>query len=41
MCLSLTQEMLKIQSECQNIHAKGQVTVHKLTQLLGLVTLTV
>ena len=42
MYLSLRQEnLLKIQSQCHDIHAKGQVTAHKLTELLGLQTLTI
>ena len=42
MCLSLTQEkVLKIQSQCQDVHAKGQVTVHELTKLLGLLAPTI
>ena len=42
MCLSLTQEKVsKIQSQCQDVHAKGQVTVHELTRLLGLLTSTI
>ena len=32
MCLSLPQEVLKIQSQCQDIHTKSHVTVHKLTK---------
>ena len=40
MCLSLPQ-VLKIQSQCQDVHAKGQVTVHKLTKLLGLLASTI
>ena len=37
MCLSLRQEtVLKIQSQCQDIHTKCQVTVHELINLLGL-----
>ena len=35
MCLSLPQtKVLKLQSQCQDVHAKGQVTVHELTKLL-------
>ena len=35
MCLSLPQtKVLKLQSQCQDAHAKGQVTVHELTKLL-------
>ena len=37
MCLSLLQEkVLRFQSQCQDIRAKGQVTVHEITKLLGL-----
>ena len=37
MCLSLPQEkVLKIQNQCQDVHAKGQVTINELTKLLGL-----
>ena len=32
MCLSLSQEVLKIQSQCQDIHTKSHVTVLKLTK---------
>ena len=35
MCLSLPQEVLKIKSQCQDIHSKGHATVHELTELLG------
>ena len=42
MCLSFPKEkVLKIQSQCQDVHAKGQVTVHKLTELLGLLASTI
>ena len=42
MCLSLPQEkVLKIESQCQDVHAKRQVTVHKLTKLLSLLTSTI
>ena len=42
MCLSLPQKkVLEIQSQCQDIHAKGQVTVYKLTKLLGLLASTI
>ena len=42
MCVSLPQEkMLKIQSQCQDVHGKGQVTVHELTKLLGLLASTI
>ena len=41
MCLSLPQEVLKFQSQCQDVHAKGQVTVYKLTKLLGLLASTI
>ena len=42
MCLSLTQEkVLKIQSQCQDVHARGQVIVHELTRLLGLLASTI
>ena len=42
MCLSLPHEkVLKIQSQCQDIHDKGQVTVHELTKLLGLIVSTI
>ena len=42
MCLSFPKEkVLKIQSQCQDVHAKGQVTVHKLTKLLGLLASTI
>ena len=41
-CLSLPQEkLLNVQSQCQNVHAKGQVTVHELTELLGLLASTI
>ena len=33
--------MLKIQSQCQNIHAKRQVTVHELTKFLVFLVSTV
>ena len=36
MFLSLPQKkVLKIQSQCQDVYAKGQVTVHELTELLS------
>ena len=42
MCLSLLQKkLLKTQNQYQDIHAKGQVTVHKWTKLLGLLASTV
>ena len=42
MCLSLTLEkVLKSQSQCQDVHAKGQVTVHEITKLLGLLSSTI
>ena len=42
MCLSLPQEkVIKIQSQCLDVHAKGQVTVHELTKLLGLLASTI
>ena len=42
MCVSLPQEkMLKIQSQCQDVHGKGQVTVHELTKSLGLLASTI
>ena len=42
MCLSLPQEkVLKIQNQCQDAHAKGQVTVHKQIKMLGLLVSTI
>ena len=42
MFLSLSQEkVLQIQSQCQDIHTKGQVTVHELTKLLGFLASTI
>ena len=42
MCLLLPQEKLvKVQSQCQDVHAKGQVTVHKLRKLSGLLASTI
>ena len=41
MYLSLPPEVLKIQSQCQNIHSKGHATVHELTELLGLLVSTI
>ena len=41
LCLSLPQEVLKFQSQCQDVHAKGQVTVHKLRKLSGLLASTI
>ena len=42
MFLSLSQEkVLQIQSQCQDIHTKGQVTVHELTELLGFLASTI
>ena len=42
MCLSLPQDkVLKIQNQCQDVHAKGQVTIHELTKLLGLLASTI
>ena len=41
MYLSLPPEVLKIQSQCQNIHSKGHATVHKLAKLLGLLASTI
>ena len=42
MCLSLRQEtVLKIQSQCQDIHTKCQVIVHELINLLGLLASTI
>ena len=35
MCLSSPQEVLKIKSQCQDIHSKGYATVHELIELLG------
>ena len=41
-CLSLPQEkVIKIRSQCKDVHAKGQVTVHELTKLLGLLASTI
>ena len=30
------EKMLKIKIQCQDIHAKDQMTVHELTKILGL-----
>ena len=41
MCLSLPQEVLKIERQCQDIHDKDQLTVHQLTKLLGVLVSTI